>query len=552
VALNPEPPPDALADIAVGTCKTMRDLIPVESLPDINAALLSYSTRGSGEGPSVERIRAAEPLIREELEKLTASDQDYRSITIDAELQASVALSKDAARTKLKDALGRHRAAGRSNVLIVPYLDVGNILYHIYTTRYPDAKVVLVIGGMHDRALDFSRQSVPSQIIMGAKSLILRRFKSVSYERTPNDYFFPRFRVLAINPGSTSTKMAFFEGEDLVARREVTHPAEELAGCETLMDQLPLRLREVKRFVEEEVERPLELDAIAGRGGLLLPVTGGTYQVDERMLEDAGAGVGGVHPANLGAWMAHQLATPGSKPAFVVDPPVVDELDETSRITGLAESEQEATWHALSQKAAAKLYAEKHGCEYEDLNLVVAHLGGGVSVGAHRKGRCVKVKNALYDGPMTPNRAGTLPGMDLIELCYSGLSREELESKLVRSGGLISYLNTADLREVEQRIDRGDTKASVVFEAMCEQISAEIGSCIPKFKGAPVDQIIVTGGMARSQRVRDSLTRDLTPLGVSLTFYPGEREMEALRDGALRVLRNREAAKTYQPLRTKL
>jgi butyrate kinase len=561
VALNPEPDAHALAAIAVGTAKTMRDLIPATQLGEVNAALLSYSTRGSGEGPSVERIRAAEPLIEKQLAALRQCNAIYDTVTIDTELQASVALSETAARTKLKDAFGRHRAAGRTNILVVPYLDVGNILYHIYTTRYPSAEVVLLIGGMHDRALDFSRQSKAAEIVLGAKALILRKFNSPQYARTPNDYFFPRYRVLTINPGSTSTKLALFEGEDEVARREIHHRVSALRQCEKLMDQLPLRLAETEKFLAEHaaLANPTDsdnakggLDAVSGRGGLLLPVSGGTYRIDAKMLDHARRSIGGEHPANLGAWMADRLAKQHDCPAFVVDPPVVDELDETARITGLEESEQEATWHALSQKAAAKLYAEKHGRPYADLNLIVAHLGGGISVGAHLAGRCVKVKNALYDGPMSPNRAGTLPGMDLIELCYSGLTQTQLKEKIIGGGGLVSYLGTADLRAVEKRIQAGEKKAQVVFTAMVEQITAEIASCVPKFKGASVDQILITGGMARSQRLRETLLRDLAALGVGVTIYPGEREMEALRDGALRVLRGREKALEYVPLRDKL
>ncbi len=548
VALNPEPSPEALAQIAVGACKTMRDIVPPDVLPTINGALLSYSTRGSGDGPSVRRIRAAEPLIRKRLEALRAEDPLYETIAIATELQVSVAISETAARTKLG---GRtDPVAGRSNVLIAPYLDVGNMLYHLYSVRFPTAEKVLVIGGLGARALDFSRQSSSREVVLGAKALLLQLFRSGRYERTPVDFFFPRYRVLAINPGSTSTKLALFEGEEPVARRTVRH--EDLPTFGPLEEQLPIRMAAVEAFLADCGVQPEDLDAVVGRGGLMLPVPSGTYAVSERMLDDLRREVGGRHASNLGAILADNLARRGGKPAFVVDPPVVDELDDTSRITGLKESEQEATWHALSQKAAAKLYAEQWGRDYEELNLIVAHLGGGISVGAHRKGRCVHVRNALYDGPMSPNRAGTLPGMDLIELCYSGLSRQDLEAKLIGNGGLKSYLGTDDLEEVERRIQAGDGYAALVFEAMCEQIAAEIAAAVPKFKGEPVDQIIVTGGMAHSERLRAALRRDLAQLGIGITFYPGEREMEALRDGALRVLRGLEQAQEYRPLRRKL
>lgn len=549
VALNPVPTPEALADIAIGACRTFRDLIPVEALADVNGALLSYSTRGSGQGPSVERIRQAEPLIHERLAALAETNPLYRSIHIVTEMQISVAVSERAARTKLGDDYQELAGAGRANVLIVPTLDVGNLLYHIYSTRFPDARTILIIGGLQDQALDFSRSSTAAEVARGAKALLLRRLRSDRYARTPNDHFFPRYRVLTINPGSTSTKVALFEGEELIARKDITHTREELDAHPQVIDQLPLRQQTVESFLEENLLSPRDLHAVVGRGGLLLPIPSGTFQVDDRVVEHLRQGISGDHASNLGGLIARALADPAGLPAFIVDPPVVDELDETSRITGLAESTQEAAWHALSQKAAAKHFAESRNLEYEDLNLIVAHLGGGISVGSHRKGRCVKVKNALYDGPMSPNRAGSLPGGDLIELAYSGLPREALVAKLVQHGGLLSYLGTEDLREVCARIQQGDDRARLVFDAMCDQIAAEIASHVPKFGGERVDRIVLTGGMCHAPRLRDVLLRLLRPLGIKITIYPGEREMEALRDGALRVLRGMESPQDYTPLR---
>lgn len=552
VALNPVPSPEALADIAVGACRTLRDLVPLRMLPEINGALLSYSTRGSGQGPSVERIRGAEPIIQQRLAELAELNPIYGTINIVTEMQISVAVSETAARTKLKDAYTELKGAGRANVLIVPTLDVGNLLYHIYATRYPDAESTLVIGGLRNQALDFSRSSTPDEVARGAKALLLRRFRSDSYARTLKDYWFPRYRILTINPGSTSTKVALYEGEDLLARTDLTHSRAELDAADRVIDQLPMRRRMVEGFLADNMMDVHDLHAVVGRGGLLRPVVSGTYRVDDEIAADLEAGVSGEHPSNLGGLIARELAAQAGLPAFIVDPPVVDELDETSRITGYKESEQEAAWHALSQKAAAKHFAESRNRDYEDLNLIVAHLGGGISVGSHREGRCVKVKNALYDGPMSPNRAGTLPGGDLIELCYSGISREELTATLVTRSGLLSYLGTDDLREVANRIDAGDELARLVFDAMTEQIAAEIASHVPKFRGEPVHRIILTGGMCHSRRLRRRLKRDLRPLGIKVTIYPGEREMEALRDGALRVLRGMESALDYVPLRDRM
>ncbi len=552
VALTPVPTPENLADIAVGACRTMRDIVPSSVLPQINGALLSYSTRGSGQGPSVERVRAAAPLIREKLAALQATHPAYETIHIVPEMQISVALSSEAARTKLKDEFDKLEGAGRANVLIVPNLDVGNLLYHLYSTRYPDALSTLVIGGLHDQALDFSRSSTAEEVARGAKALLLRRFRSDRFARTPQDHFFPRFRILTINPGSTSTKVALFEGEDRVASLDINHEAAELEACETLADQLPLRRAVVEEFLTEHDCEACELDAVVGRGGLLRPIESGTYTIDEAVIADLRAGVSGTHPSNLGGLMAAELAEAASAPAFFVDPPVVDELARSSRLTGLDGVEQEAAWHALSQKAAAKHFAGTRNKEYEDLNLIVAHMGGGVSVGSHRLGRCIRVRNALFDGPMTPTRAGSLPGADLIALCFSGVERAELERRLLTRGGLMSYLGTSDLREVERRIEAGDERAAEVFEAMVEQIASEIASHVPAFRGERIHRVILTGGMCHSQRLRRTMKRYLRRLGIKLSIYPGERESEALRDGALRVLRGMEPAQTYAPLRAKL
>lgn len=293
-----------------------------------------------------------------------------------------------------------------------------------------------------------------------------------------------------------------------------------------------------------------DLHAVVGRGGLLRPLESGTYTIDDSVVHDLTHGVAGEHAANLGGLLAHEIATRAGVPAFFVDPPVVDELGATARLSGLDGLEQTTAWHALSQKAAAKHFAETRNREYEDLDLIVAHVGGGISVGAHRRGRCVKVRNALYDGPMSANRSGTLPGRGLVDLCFSGISRDDLERRLLRQGGLMSYLGTDDLREVERRIDDRDDRddrAALVFDALTEQVASEIASLVPTFDGRRPHRIILTGGMCHSQRLRRGLGRLLRPLGIKTTFYPGEREMEGLRDGVLRVLRGVEEAKRYQP-----
>jgi len=546
VALNPVPSPEALARIAIGSCKTMRDIIPTSDIQDINGALISYSTRGSGEGPSVERIRQAGKLISKMLENLRKEDPIYQSVRIESELQISVAVSMSAARTKLGDLLDDSSTAGRANVLIAPNLDVGNLLYHIYAARYPHSQHLLLIGGLHNRALDFSRSSSADDIVLGAKGLILRNLKSRNFRPTPRDYFFPRHRVLAINPGSTSTKVALFQGSDPVFKRELRHDAEELRALGRIPDQLETRLRVVEQMLADESVEAGSLHAVVGRGGLVQPVKSGTYKVGERMLKDLQEEVGGSHASNLGAAMAAAIAEQHNVPAFVVDPPVVDELDEVSRVTGLPEIQPRPAWHALNQKACAKRFSEERGKEYDRLNLIVAHLGGGISVGAHRKGKCIHVRDALLDGPMTPQRTGSLPQRGLIDLCFSGIEHRELVDRLVNRGGLLAHLDTDDLVRVEEMIAAGDRNAEKILEAMAQQIAAEISSQVPKFLGETLDQIVISGGMSRSELLISRLLKLLTPLGVPITVYPGENELEALRDGAIRVLSGHEEALDYK------
>lgn len=545
VALNPIPSPGSLAHIAVGACKTMRDVIPPEDLPFVNGAMLSYSTRGSGDGPSVQRVREASEMIPPMLESLCRLDPIYETIRIEAELQISVAVSMSAAKGKLGPSIHDHPAAGRANVLVAPTLDVGNLLYHIYHTRYPDSQQLLVIGGIHNRALDFSRSSTADEVVLGAKGLILRNLKSENYELTPRDHFFPRHRILAINPGSTSTKVALFEGPKKVFEVSERHEPEVLRQLGSVGAQLELRTKVVEEALRDHQVAPGQIDAVVGRGGLVRPLASGTYQVCEEMLAELAEGRYGEHPSNLGAAIAASVATKFGTEAYVVDPPVVDELDEVSRVTGLPGVERRAAWHALNQKAVAKRFADERGFEYEQLNLIVAHLGGGISVGAHRGGRCVYVRDALYDGPMTPNRSGSLPQRDLIELCYSGQTKEQLTATLLSRSGLSALLGTTDLREVERRIDQGDESAALAFEAMTQQVTMEIASLVPKFLGEPVERILLTGGMAKSERLVGRQLELLSQVGVRVTVMPGEDELEALRDGARRVLTGLEEPRQY-------
>ena len=547
VAVNPDPDAHTLARIAVGACQIVRDLIPPTVLPHVNGAMLSYSTKGSGQGPSVARIRDAGRIVPTLLAELVARDPLYASIRIESELQISVAISMAAAKDKLRDALGDPDSpVGRAGVLITPSLDAGNLLYHLYATRYADSERLLMVGGMSARVLDFSRSSTARDVVLGGIATVLRLSRRPDFTGTPRDTFFRRYRVLVLNPGSTSTKVAAYQGRDVLFDAEVAHPAEELAACPAVFDQLTLRERVVRRALDHGGVSLDSLDAVVGRGGLVRPVASGTYAVSEAMLADLRAARFGEHASNLGPALAHALAAAAEAPAFTVDPVVVDELSDVARLTGLAGYERQAAWHALSQKAVARRYADQRLRDYEALNLIVAHLGGGVTVGCHRKGRCVHVTHGLDEGPMTPERAGALPHSALLDLCFrQGLDERQVRRRLVGEGGLVSHLGTNDLRRVEELVEAGDERAALVFEALAQSVAAHVAAAIVRFEGEPVDRLILTGGMIRSDRLCARLALLLSGLGVGLTCYPGGLESEALRDGALRVMRGQEEALSY-------
>ena len=451
VAVNPQPEPEALADIAVGSCQIVRDLIPERVLPEIVGAIISYSTRGSGSGPSVDRIRAAEQLLPARLDALVARDPRYRTIRIETELQISVAISESAAREKLRERLSLHPGAGRANVLVVPSLDVGNLLYHIYATRFPEAGRCLVMGGLKSQAVDLSRNASVPDIVHASLALALRLRRTTAFRHTPRDRFFKRHRILAINPTRAATHVVLWDGSLVAAELTISHPpfvpgprpdGEAAAGP---LPEAERRYRQLQEAFQAQGVSLSPLDAVVGRGGRLRPLEGGTYPVEEALLHDLAVEVGGPHVSNLGGLLAHLCAQPAGCPAYVVDPVVVDELDPAFRITGLPGYPREAGWHALVQKAVAKRYAEEHGREYRELCLIVAHLGRGISVGAHRHGRVVAVNHALYEGPFSLERAGSLASSALLRLARQEADDGRLEELLLRGGGLIAHLGTTDL-----------------------------------------------------------------------------------------------------------
>ena len=352
-------------------------------------------------------------------------------------------------------------------------------------------------------------------------------------------------RILTINPGSTSTKIAIFDDEKPVFEEVLRHPSEEIGKYETIFDQYEFRKSIILETLNEKGINLTKLAAVVGRGGLLKPIAGGTYRVDENMLKDLKVGVLGEHASNLGGVLAYEIAEQLNIEAFIVDPVVVDEMKDIARISGMPEIERKSIFHALNQKAVARRAAKDLGKDYKELNVIVAHLGGGVSVGAHEKGQVVDVNNALDgEGPFSPERSGGLPVGDLAKLCFSGkYSYKEIKKLITGKGGLVAYLNTSDGREVEKMIQEGDKKAEIVYKAMAYQVAKEIGSCAAVLKGN-VDGILLTGGVAYDKTFVKWI-EDRVSFISKVLVYPGEDEMIALAQGGLRVLNGEEEAKRY-------
>lgn len=353
--------------------------------------------------------------------------------------------------------------------------------------------------------------------------------------------------ILAINPGSTSTKIALYENQNQLFVKNISHSEAFLSQFKSIAEQFYFR----KELILEELKKAkvdtAKIEAIVGRGGLLKPIDSGVYEINEMLLEDLHRGVKGQHASNLGGLIADDLAKsiPGAR-AFIADPVVVDELEDIARISGHIYFERTSIFHALNHKAVARIYAKKAGKRYEDLNLIVAHMGGGVSVGAHKKGKVVDVNNALDgEGPFSPERSGTLPMGEVIKLCYSGeISFEKMYKQVLGQGGLVSYLGTNSGLEIEQRIANGDEEALMIFNAMGYQIAKEIGAMSTVLKGN-VDAIILTGGLAYGKLLTDFITEHIGYIA-KVHIEPGEDEMTALATNGYLALNGELEVKTYK------
>lgn len=352
------------------------------------------------------------------------------------------------------------------------------------------------------------------------------------------------FNLLIINPGSTSTKVAFFKNNSCISSKTLYHSSEELDKYNSITEQYVIRKQAIMEYLSEQGITPQDLAAVVGRGGLLKPLKGGTYRVNSLMLEHLERNLYGQHASNLGAILANEIASAAGIPAYIVNPVVVDELEPLARFSGLPEIPRKSAFHALNQKAMAMKACKELCKKYEEANLIVAHLGGGISVAAHCKGKVIDVNNGLEEGPFSPERTGSLPVLQLLELCYSGkYAKDELKKKLVGKGGLVAYLGTSDGKEIEDRIAKGDVEAELVLKAMAYQIAKEIASQSAVLFGM-VDAIVITGGLARMELLVNWITERVKFISV-VKVYPGEDEMSALGEGALRVLSGEEEALIY-------
>ncbi len=352
-------------------------------------------------------------------------------------------------------------------------------------------------------------------------------------------------KSLIINPGSTSTKIGVFEDETLLFEETLRHSTEEIASYASIVDQKDFRKQIILDLLKEKAFDIHSLQVVVGRGGMLKPIPGGTYAVSDGLLEDLKIGKQGQHASNLGGILAREIGDSIGVPSYIVDPVVVDELMPISRYSGVPELPRTSVFHALNQKAVAKRYAKEQGKAYDSLNLIVVHMGGGVSVGAHEKGRVVDVFNALDgDGAFSPERAGAVPTGALIKMCFSGeYTEKEVYKKVVGNGGFNAYVGTNDMRDVEKMVQGGDQKAAEVREAFIMQVAKNIGSMACVLKGQ-IDQIIITGGIAYDKVVVCGL-RERAGFLAPITVYPGEDELLALAQGALRVMSGEEKAMEY-------
>lgn len=353
-------------------------------------------------------------------------------------------------------------------------------------------------------------------------------------------------RILTINPGSTSTKIGVFHNERSIFEKTLRHNIEELQRFDRIIDQYEFRKNHILETLHEQGINISKFDAVCARGGLLRPIEGGTYVVNDEMIEDLKSGYAGQHASNLGGIIAREIADGLNIPSYIVDPVVVDEMSVLAKVSGMPEIERKSIFHALNQKAVARKAAASLGKRYENMKMIITHMGGGITIGVHDRGRVVDVNNGLHgEGPFSPERAGTVPAGDLVDLCFSGeYTKEEIMKKLVGTGGLFGYLGTNDAVKVEQMIQGGDEKARFIYDAMAYQVAKEIGAASAALKGE-VEAIVLTGGLAYGKSFVSAIRSYIDWIS-DVLVYPGENELQSLAQGALRVLQGEEQSKQYR------
>ena len=355
-----------------------------------------------------------------------------------------------------------------------------------------------------------------------------------------------KLKQLIINPGSTSTKIAVFDGETVMFEETLRHTVEELAPYEKVIDEFEFRKDIIVKTLKENNLAIETLSAVVGRGGLLKSIAGGTYEINNRMLSDLRTGLQGQHASNLGAILANEIAKTVNIPSFIVDPVVVDEMEPLARLTGHPKFERKSIFHALNQKAVGRKAAEKLGKPYHEVNMIIAHLGGGISVGAHKKGKVIDVNNALDgEGPYSPERSGTLPTGDMAKLSFSGKTTLEEVKKMIKgNGGLTAYLGTNSAKIVSEMCSEGDQNARLIYEGMAYQTAKEIAADAAVLEGC-VDAVVITGGIAYDSTFV-SWIKERVKFIAPVMVFPGEDELRALAEGGLRVLKGEEEAKIYE------
>ena len=355
-------------------------------------------------------------------------------------------------------------------------------------------------------------------------------------------------QILAINPGSTSTKFAVYFNEECRLNKTLRHSIDQLSAYANVIDQFDFRKGLIIDALVEEGFDVDKIKIIVGRGGLTFPLESGVYEVNNLMLNHVRKGILGQHASNLGPLIADYIANqiPNAR-AYIADPVVTDELQEIARVTGHPRFKKRSIFHALNQKATARIFAAETGRKYEELNLIVAHLGGGISVGAHQNGRVIDVNNALDgDGPFSPERSGSLPVGELIKMCFSGrFQRDDIYRMVVGEGGYVAHLGTNNAQEVGQRAASGDVKAQLVQDALGYQVAKSIGQMVVVLNGK-VDAILLTGGLAHNHYLCNYISEKVSFIG-SIKIYPGEDELQALAMNGLRIARGEEQIKTYVP-----